>query len=308
MFKAAKQPDIPTLSKDDTPRYGLGILCVILATLIFAGQDAITKTLVAKYDVTFIVMVRYWIFLVFSVYMIHLKPGGIKVNAKTSRLMIQVLRGILLLSELLVLGVAFRYAGLAEVTAVFQSYSLFGTVFAIFLLHEVVGWRRILALCIGFLGILIMLRPGSEIASLGALLSLAGAILFALYMALTRLVSDKDSSETSFFYVGVVGCVIMTAGIPLFWESMDSHDIILLVILCITSVTGHFLMIKALSLAPLTVVQPFYYLQLVWSVVMGYFIFSNFPDIWTFVGAFLVVGSGLFVFYREQMRAASLKP
>lgn len=307
MRKAAPPEIQPELVPPSQPRYAVGIIIAVIATIIFAGQDAITKTLVANYPATFIVMVRYWVFFLAGVYMVRSADGGIRQNIQSKRPIIQCLRGVLLLSELIVVAMAFRTLGLAEVTSIFQSYPLFGTIFAVILLNEQVGWRRVSALVVGFLGILIMLRPGAGVLSMGAVWSILAAVLFALYMALTRLVGSVDKPQTSFFYVGLVGIVIMTAGLPFFWVTMDSHHIVLLALLCATSVAGHFLMIKALSIAPLTIIQPFNYLQLVWSVCIGYVVFSDIPDILTLVGATLVVGSGLFVFYREQIRSARIK-
>ncbi|EJF89053.1 DMT family transporter [Bartonella tamiae] len=308
MRKAAPPEFHDKQSVAPQPRYAVGIILVIIATIVFACQDAITKTLVVEYPATFIVMVRYWIFFLAGFYMVKRADGSTFQNMKTRRPMIQCLRGVLLLSELLVLAMAFRAMGLAEVTSIFQAYPLFGTIFAILLLKEQVGWRRISALIIGFIGILIMLRPGVGALGPGAIWALIGALLFALYMALTRLVGGIDKPQTSFFYVGIVGLVIMTIGLPFFWVTVEKQHIPFIVLLCCTSVFGHFLMIKALSIAPLTVIQPFNYLQLVWSVIIGYLVFSDIPDIYTFIGAFLVVGSGLFVFYREQIRSAQLRP
>lgn len=288
------------------PRYILGIALALIATVIFACQDAMTKTLVHSYPATFIVMVRYWVFFLAGVYMAKTASGGLIENIKSKRPFIQCLRGLLLLLELIAIALAFRVMGLAEATSIFQSYPLFGTVIAVFLLKEKVGWRRVLALVIGFIGILIMLRPGSGVLSVGAIWALVAAIFFALYMALTRLVGGIDKPQTSFFYVGLVGIVIMTLGLPFFWVHMDSHSVWILVALCITSVVGHFLMIKALSIAPLTVIQPFNYVQLVWSVIIGYIVFGDMPDGLTLVGAALVVGSGLFVFFREQGKVAKI--
>lgn len=299
--------DLKTEKNAAAPRVAIGVAFVIAATIIFACQDAITKTLVKDYPATFIVMVRYWVFFLVGAYMVSQADGGLRTNIKTRRPVIQFWRGVLLLLELLAVAIGFKTLGLAELTALFQSYPLFGTILAIFLLKEQVGWRRILALIIGFIGILIMLRPGSGLFSEGALWALAGAIFYALYLVLTRLVGTVDKPQTSFFYVGLVGLVLTSSGLPFFWVSMRPEDIGLLALICCTSVVGHFFMIKALSIAPLTIIQPFNYLQLVWSVILGIIVFGDIPDFYTFIGAFLIVSSGLFVFFREQVRAARIQ-
>ncbi|UXM94609.1 DMT family transporter [Bartonella sp. HY329] len=294
-------------SESQKPNYWPGILVAILATLIFAFQDAITKTLVSSYPITFIVMVRYWVFLAVGMLIAKQSKGGFRKNSKTGHIYLQILRGVLLLAELILIGLAFRHMGLAETTALFQAYPLFGTLLAILILKEAVGWRRITALIIGFLGILIMIRPGSGVFSFGAIFALSGSFCFALYATITRLVGDRDSAITSFFYIGLVGAIITTGCIYYFWVDMDPHHVWLLVLLCLMSVSGHFAMIKALTMAPVSIIQPFNYLQLVWSIFVGLIVFNDFPDKWTLIGAAIVVGSGLFVFYREQVRQPKLK-
>jgi len=146
------------------------------------------------------------------------------------------------------------------------------------------------------------MRPGFGVFSITSVYVLFAAFSYALYMTLTRLVSRDDSSLTSFLYIGLVGGVIMSALMAFFWVQVDGRGAALLALLCLLSVTAHSLIIKALSLASVTVVQPFTYLSLVWSVVLGYFLFSELPDNATIIGATIVVLSGLFVFHRERVR------
>jgi len=295
---------IPEANEDKaaSSRQWIGIGFAILATVIFACQDAITKTLVSHYPVSFIVMVRCWVFLVAGIFLAASAQGGLRANIKSNCLLLQCLRCLVVISQWLVAGLTLRYMGLAEATALYEAYPLFSTILAALFLQEPVGWRRYVALAIGFSGIVIMLRPGAGVISYGAFYALGAAMLFAIYMILTRLVARYDEPQTSFFYIGAVGAVVMTAGLPFFWVEMATKDIVWLAILCMTSISGHFCMIKALSLASVTIIQPFNYLQLVWSVFVGLIVFHDMPDGLTFVGAAIVVASGLFVFFREQIR------
>lgn len=285
----------------------IGIALVIGATAIFAMQDAITKYLVADYPITFIIMARYWVFFAFGAILAARADSGFKQTIRTKRPFIQLFRGVILLFEIAMVGLAFKTMGLAEVIALFQSYPLFVTALAAIFLGEAVGWRRWLALVVGFAGILIILRPGSGVIEFGAIYTILGAVAYALYQILTRITGASDTATTSFFYVGAVGAAIMTLGLPLFWVNMATTDLIWLGLLCVMAMTAHFFLIKALTLAPATLLQPFNYLQLVWSIIVGWIVFKDMPDLWTFVGGFIVVGSGLFVFYREQKRAAERK-
>ncbi|KAA6405878.1 DMT family transporter [Candidatus Tokpelaia sp.] len=294
---------VEKLEAEGKTRYGLGIILVIIATFIFAWQDAVTKTLVNHYPISFIVLIRGWIFLAAGLaFLAFSGRGGIKANIKTKRPVLQVFRGLLVTCQWLAAGVGVHYLGLAESTALYEAYPLFGTVLAIFILHEQVGWRRICGVIIGFIGILIMVRPGAGIMSGGALYALAGAFIFAVYMVLTRLVAGSDQPPTSFFYMGAVPAVVMTLAAPYVWVDMAAKDIWLFALLGLFAVSAHFCMIKALTLAPVAILQPFNYFQLVWSIFVGLAVFGDLPDKYVFIGAALVVLSGLFVLYRGQVR------
>jgi len=292
----------------DRSRQLLGLCCAFGATFVFSCQDALTKILVVDYPIAFIVTLRYWAFLLAGLYMACKSAEGLKRNIKTQHPWLQMTRGLLLIGNLLLMGYCFSQMGLADATALFQSSPLIGTVLAVLLLGEKVGWRRVVALIIGFAGMLVMLRPGTGMFSPVALLVLFAAFSYALYMTLTRFVSHKDSAITSFLYIGLVGTVLMSASMLFFLTKVDGRGIVLLISLCLLSIAAHGLTIKALSLIHSTLVQPFTYLGLVWSVILGYVIFSDLPDRFTLIGALIVVSSGLFVFHRERVRKVQPAP
>jgi len=286
----------------DRKRQFLGVFCAFAATFVFSCQDAITKLLVVDYPIGFIVTLRYWAFVMAGLYMAVRSAEGLRRNLKTHHPALQITRGLLLVCNLLLMGYCFGRIGLADASALFQCSPLIGTVLAFILLREKVGWRRIVALIIGFAGVLVMLRPGSGVFSIISLYVLFAAFSYALYMTLTRLVSGRDSPITSFLYIGMVGSVLMSASMLFFWTQVDGRGLVLLITLCLLSITAHGLTIKALSLVSVVIVQPFTYLALVWSVILGYLIFSELPDSFTIIGAAIVVVSGLFVFHRERVR------
>jgi len=175
-------------------------------------------------------------------------------------------------------------------------------------LREAVGFRRWAAVIVGFIGVLIILRPGLETLKPGALLALATAAMFAGYHVLTRLASAYDDSETSLVYMALTGAVVMTVIGPFFWVAPSLADWGWLFLLSCTAATGHILLIKALEAAPAAILQPFNYTMLVFATAIGYLVFGNLPDLWTIVGACVVVASGLYTIYRERVRAASMSP
>ena len=195
---------------------------------------------------------------------------------------------------------AFTLLGLAETHAIFASYPLIIAMLSGPILGEYVGWRRWLAICVGFIGILIILNPGNGIFSPYALVPLAGAILFALYGLLTRYVGQHDDSSTSFFWTGVVGSIAMTVIGLNFWDPVSRSDWSVMLLLSASGVVGHYLLIKCYEVAEASAVQPFAYLQLIWASMIGIIIFGEQITTNVLIGACIIVGAGLFTLWRER--------
>lgn len=283
-------------------KIGLGIAFLVTGTFMFALQDATTKHLIAYYPISFIIMIRCWSLCAAGLLLLSATAGGIKANIKTKKPVLQFLRGLFVMSQWLLAAYSMKELGLGETTALYEAYPLFCILLAMLILHEKVGWRRWVSLIVGFLGILVMVRPGVSAVSLGTICALAGALLFAFYIVLTRLVSRYDTPQTSFFYMGGVSAALMLPALPFIWVHVSAVHIGLFVLLGLFCVTAHFCMIKALSLAAVTVLQPFNYSQLVWSILVGFIVFHDIPDKYTFIGMGLIVASGLFVLFRIHVR------
>ncbi|GHB43310.1 hypothetical protein GCM10007094_35920 [Pseudovibrio japonicus] len=282
----------------------MGIALTILSTLIFAMQDAITKQLVTDHPVWFILMVRFWVLLAIAIGWAMLSKQGFYNVVRTKRPSLQIIRGLLLFGEICLMTFALSMLGLAEVTAIFQAHPLIVTGLAALFLGETVGWRRVLAMFCGMAGLLIMLQPEGDIAGWGGVVALAASVTFALYQLFTRVASRDDSALTSFFYVGVVGAVLSTFLGSQHMMALSDVDWVLLLAICMTGTAAHFLLMKALSLAQASDIQPFNYLQLVWSIPIGFIVFSDLPVWSTILGAIVVVGAGLFSLSRQRIRDA----
>ena len=278
----------------------LGIFLMVITTIVFASQDGLSKYLATEYNVYMVVMIRYWFFAVFVVTISSRKPGGVKRIAKTKKPLLQIFRSLILVAEMCVTILAFTLLGLAETHAIFASYPLIIAMLSGPILGEKVGWRRWLAICVGFFGILIILNPGNDIFSLYALVPLAGAILFALYGLLTRYAGQYDNSSTSFFWTGVVGCIAMTIIGLNFWDPVSQADWSIMLLLSASGMLGHFLLIKCYEVAEASAVQPFAYLQLIWASIIGIFIFGEQISTNVLIGACIIVGAGLFTLWRER--------
>ena len=278
----------------------LGILFMILASSSFAIQDGISRYLANEYNVMMVVMIRYWFFAAFVILLASRKPGGLKAVAKTQQPILQFVRGMLLALEVCVIVLAFTLLGLVESHAIFACYPLIATALSVPILGEKVGWRRWLAISVGFIGVLIILQPGVTVFSPFALLALASALMFALYSLLTRLVAQKDATETSFFWTGVSGAVTMTILGVWYWEAIAKVDYFWMLFLCSTAVLGHYFLIRCYEASEVSVVQPFAYLQLVFVTIIGVLVFNETLELNVLLGVTIVVTAGIFTFYRSN--------
>ncbi|MBQ0805292.1 MAG: DMT family transporter [Sulfitobacter sp.] len=280
----------------------LGITLMVLTTFVFAVQDGLSRHLASEYNVLMVVMIRYWFFAAFVIAIAKRNAGGLRAAAKTSQPVLQTIRGLLLAAEICVMIAAFTILGLVESHAVFTCYPLLVAALSGPILGESVGWRRWLAIGVGFIGVLIILQPGMNVFDPAAVIPLVAAAMFAVYGLLTRYVGRKDKTATSFFWTGVTGSVAMTAAGIWFWEPMIPSDWIYMGLLCITGVTGHWLLIRCYEVAAASAVQPFAYLQLVFASIIGISIFGEDVRTNVAIGAMLIVAAGLFTFWRERQQ------
>lgn len=281
----------------------LGILLMIATTVVFAIQDAISRHLAGEYNVLMVVMIRYWFFAAFVITIAQRNAGGVRAAAQTKQPLLQTFRGALLALEICVMVAAFTVLGLVESHAVFACYPLLVAALSGPVLGERVGWRRWMAIGVGFVGVMIILQPDGSVFDPAALIPLCAALMFALYGLLTRYAARKDSAATSFFWTGTVGAVVMTAIGVWFWEPMSRPDWGWMATLCVTGALGHWLLIKCYEVAEASAVQPFAYFQLVFASALGLVVFSEAIRANVAVGAALIVAAGLFTFWRERQSA-----
>lgn len=283
----------------DTPADRLrGLLLMMAAVLCFALLDSTAKWLAQGYAISQIVWARYLGGLIFAVLYSWPKHGWQVV--KTRRPGLQALRGALLLSCTGCNFLALSYLPLAENASILFTTPLFVCALSIPLLGEQVGWRRTLAICVGFFGVLVIIRPGFGALHWAAGVSLAGAFLGALYNITTRKAAGSDSANTSLFYVGLVGTLLSLPFAFQDWRDPAGLDLALFCFMGLVGGFGHYLLTVAHGLAPASMLAPFIYTQIVWTTLLGYLIFAQLPDLWIFVGAAIVIGSGLYLIYRER--------
>ena len=270
--------------------------------LIFAVQDGISQYLAREYNVFFIVMVRYWFFALFVFILCSKQPGGLRKAISTKQPFLQVFRGALLALEVIVMITSFTLLGLIESHAIFSIYPLLVAALSGPVLKEFVGWKRWSAIFIGFIGVMIILKPSNNVFSLEAIIPLVAALMFALYSLLTRYAARQDTSMTSFFWTGIIGAVVMSVVGSGYWITLKPIDWAWLGLLCILACLAHYLLIKCYEVSEASSLQPFAYLQLLFATIIGLWIFSEKLEVHVVMGAFLVVLSGLFAIWRERQK------
>ncbi|SFK12912.1 DMT family transporter [Celeribacter neptunius] len=280
----------------------LGTLLMICATFIFAMQDGISRHLGGTYNVFMIVMIRYWVFAA-VVIALSLRGDTLRRALGSERRGLQFFRGALLALEIFVMVTAFVRMGLVDGPAIFSAYPLLITALSGPILGERIGWRRWALVFVGFIGVIIIINPGSGVISFNAIFPFASALGFALYGILNRYVARFDAADVTFFYTGVAGAVVTTLVGIWFWEPMLPVDWLWMALLCMTSISSHFLLIKAYEASEASAIQPFAYLQLPFSAVLGVFVFGDVIRANVMIGATIVVGAGLFTFLRARQLA-----
>jgi drug/metabolite transporter (DMT)-like permease len=297
---------LPSLS-DESQKYrsrsmGIALMC---ATLIcFSGTDALAKWVNQSMDPMVTVWARYvsGAFLTVLVINPRTKPGVLR----SKKLPLQLLRSCLLFSTTICNFIALKYLQLVETTSITFSTPLIVALLAGPFLGEWVGMRRLIAIGVGFIGILVITRPGMGTMHPVVLLCIASAFCYAFYVILTRMLASTDSTATTTIYSSVAGVVLMTPVMPFFWTTPPTLStwIGLLSVGAIASF-GHWLLVMAHARAPAAILAPFIYTQIVWMLALGYIIFGDWPDLWTFVGAGIVIASGLYLLSRERAKKAT---
>jgi len=278
----------------------LGIRLVLAAMAAFAVQDATSKYLAAEYPPQFFIMIRFWIFAVFVAVLAARRPGGLAAAVRTKMPALQVFRGVLLATQIVIIVISFDRLGLATTQAIFSLYPLLATLLAIPLLGERVGWHRLAAVAVGLVGVLLILRPGAGVFDASALIALTAALMMSIYTVTTRMVGRADgSSAPAFFYLGVAGAVALTLVGPFYWTPMRPIDIGWLLLHSTVAMAGHYFLIRALEVTEAFRLQPFTYLQMIFAVPIGAFVFGEMIDSWVILGMALTVGAGLYAIWRE---------
>ncbi len=287
----------PVRTQEDDVR--AGIAWMLVTSLFFVSLDATAKILVARYPVVEIVWGRFVFHLLFALLLLGRRlPSLVRSNA----LVLQLVRSVFLMATTALFFIGVRLLPLADASAIMFTSPILVTLLAIPFLGEKVGPRRWAAVGVGFLGALIVVRPGLGVMGVGALVLLGCAFCNACYQLITRRLRGTDDPLTTLLYTAVAGTVGTSLALPAVWVPLEGTDWLLLVMLGAFGCFGHFTLIKAFQSAPAAVVAPFSYANLIWATILGYLIFSDLPDLWTLLGAAIIAAGGLYILHREQVR------
>jgi drug/metabolite transporter (DMT)-like permease len=276
---------------------GVALMCGAVAT--FSCLDTTGKYLLHYMHPLQVVWVRYCA--AFLLALLFLNPVTKPGIMATGRPWLQITRSALLLGSTALNFFALRFLQLDEALSIMFSTPFMVAVLCGPLLGEWVGWRRWIAIGVGFIGVLLVARPGFGGLHPAALLSLGSAVCNSLYSISTRMLARTDSSETTLFYSNLVGALAMMPIVPFVWTTPSSWFIVLLmVVIGAFGSFGHYLLIRGHRLAPASTLAPFVYTQLVWTTTLGFLVFGDVPHRWTIIGGLIVVASGLYLLYRER--------
>ena len=273
----------------------IGIVFAIMAYFSFSLLDAVQKTAVIYHSVFQLLFIKYCFVLLLS-----LVESQRKKNYsfyKSGNVKIQILRSVLSIIESGCFVLSFRYLSLADAHSIASLTPVLVVALSAIILREHVSLKTWIAIFVGFIGVLIIMRPGLSIFDPKSLIPLAGAFFLSIYQIVTRKASEKDPNETSLFYTSIVGIIFMGIIGCFFWQPLIENSLIYFISIGFFFSLGLYFQIIALSLARAGIIQPFHYTLIFWAIILGYIFYDDFPDIPTLIGGLVITISGIYTLY-----------
>ncbi len=284
-----------------TDRSNVGIALMVGAIVIFSFVDALAKHLTSEIPPVQLIWARYAMQSVMLVTFVFATGKTYALRPASPRL--QFSRGVILGLSSMMFITGISLIPLADAIAISFVSPLFVTLLSIPILGEKVGWRRLAAVTVGFIGVLIIVRPGAASFELGSIWALAGAASWSVGFIITRRLGLNDPVLTTSLISTIAGAITVSAGLPFVWRSVGWEIWAQVFVFASVNLVAQTMMISATIRAEASLLAPFTYVQMIGAVVLGNLIFGTFPDQWTWVGSTIVIGSGLYVWRRERIRA-----
>ncbi len=288
-------------ARADLPLRGIGL--IIAASICLGWSDALGKYLSPTLPSVEIAWIRFLVFFIILIpVVVRTRPNVFR----STRPGLQVWRGLGLVSSSLFFISGLGRLPIAEASATSFVAPLFVTALSILFLGESVGIRRWAATVAGLIGVIIVVRPGSSAFDPAVIFPIASALGWASTLVMTRMISGKDRVTTTMVISAVTGLAVLTLLVPFVWVAPSGRAIFLAICIGFASTAGQWIVVLAFRYADASALAPFSYSQLVWVTVLGVFVFGEVPDLWTIVGAAVIIGSGLYTAHRERLRRARL--
>ena len=274
------------------------MLFAVMAFFSFSLLDAVQKTAIIYHSVFQLLLVKYCFVLVLSIIESQRKKNF--TFYKSGNIKIQLLRSFLSVIESGFFILSFRYLSLADAHSIASLTPVLVVALSAIILREHVSLKTWITIFIGFIGVIIIMRPGLSIFDPKSLIPLAGAFFLSIYQIVTRKASEKDSTETSLFYTSIVGIILMSIIGYNFWQPLIDQSFLYFFAMGIFFSLGLYFQIIALSMARAGIIQPFHYTLIFWAIILGYIFYDDFPDIPTLIGALVITISGIYTLYIKE--------
>ena len=272
------------------------------AVFLFTVMDAIAKQLTKEVGLIQTIWVRYTgqALLVFLIVLPRLREV-----AKSQYPKLQLLRSVVLMAATCLFFLSISKIGLAEATAIMDINPVLITLGAFLFLGEKIGPRRILGIIASMIGALIIIRPGTDVFTVYAVLPLVAAVCYTTYNLTTRFVGNRESPWTSLLYSALFGAVVFSCMVPFFWQRVSLFSAGLMVLLSLCGTFSQLFLIRALAIGEASLLAPFAYVGLIYATIWGLVFFGEFPDEWSIIGAIIIAISGFYVWYRDTFGGKS---
>jgi drug/metabolite transporter (DMT)-like permease len=286
----------------------IAVLFIIGSGTVLAGMDAVAKFLALQVPFLMVLWGRYFFHTVITFGAYGIKTRSLQF-LRARRPGLQFIRACAIFGATSFMYLAITRMPLGDAAAIQFLAPVLVTALSGLVLGEHVGPRRWAAVACGFIGVLLVARPGSGVLGWNALLPLTTAVLLAIYMMLTRIIRTQDDPAATTFYTTAVGSLILSVFVIFNWQALTDVQWGLMILMGGAGAAGHFMLVKAFHLAEASMLAPFSYAQVIAAIIWGFLVFGDVPSIWTICGASVVICSGLYVWHREtqEKKAAEAK-
>ncbi len=284
--------------QNDNIPAGIGLM--LLTMFFFVTLDATAKYLMQFYSVAQVIWGRFFFHMILVLAVLLSMKSGIKDKITSKKPSLQIARSFLMLATNGLFFIGIQTVDLTTATTIMFLTPIVVTILSIPVLGERVGMRRWIGVIIGFVGAMIIVRPGMIELDMAILILVVATFTHAFYQIYTREIRVYDDPLTSLLYTGLIGSIVMSTVVPFQWQWPEIAHWPMFFLMGLMGCMGHFCLIRSLRIAPVSVVSPFSYTTLIWATGFSYILFDELPDYWVFVGATLIVASGLYILHREQ--------